>query len=347
MSKTKRWTINKRIMCGMTAALLSAAVPAGCSEKQPENTIVSEGAEEVLKAAKVEQKELTPDSTIVSVGDEKASYKELMVYRYILKDKYQDTLGEGIWNYEIEPGKTLGSMTTAQVVSMIAQMKIIGNEAKELGISLSGDEIENIRQYAASILQTIPEQDVQNYMLDLETMTNVYCENEIADRVYDSCINGVSTSITDDDSRQCTVWYIYLQTSGINQSGVQVNLTEEEVKGRYKEAKKLRKKAKDVTDFYSFAQANTESDNAELTFGRGDMSDEFTNAAFVLNEGELSPIIQTPEGFYLIYMVDANNEELATAKKEELVAAAQKANFEQMYSEWAAQYEIQISDLIL
>ena len=44
-------------------------------------------------------------------------------------------------------------------------------------------------------------------------MTKVYCENEIANRVYDSCINGVNTSINDDDSRQCRVLYIYLRTT--------------------------------------------------------------------------------------------------------------------------------------
>lgn len=61
------------------------------------------------------------------------------------------------------------------------------------------------------------EQDIAAYNLDVDTMTDVYCENEIAARVYDSCINGINTSISDDDARQCKVWYIYLQTSGVNQ----------------------------------------------------------------------------------------------------------------------------------
>lgn len=347
--KLSKHTLNRSLLkkCAVLTLAVSLCIPVSGCGKSSENAIVPEGATDAEEAAKVEQKELTPESIVVSVGDSVATYKELLVYRYILKDKYQDTLGEGIWNYEIEPGKTFGDITTAQVVGMITQMKVIGQQAKSLGISLTGDEIQNIRQYVEKLFQSMTEQDIAAYNLDVDTMTNVYCENEIAARVYDSCINGINTSISDDDARQCKVWYIYLQTSGVNQSGVEVNLNEEEINERYKEAKKLRKKAKTVEDFLSFAEANTESASAEAVVGRGDMSDEFINACFALNNGEFSPVVTAPEGFYIIYCVEANDEEKAIAKKEELVAKEQKEKFEQLYAEWAKKYEVQISDLII
>ena len=46
-----------------------------------------------------------------------------------------------------------------------------------------------------------------------------------------------------------------------------------------------------MEDFLSFAEANTESASAEAVVGRGDMSDEFINACFALNNGEFSSVV--------------------------------------------------------
>lgn len=301
----------------------------------------------VEKAAKVEEDELEPDSVVISVGDETASYKELLVYMYILKDRYQDTLGDSIWDYKLSNGKSFKSTTISQVVSLISQLKIIGRKAEGLGITLTSDEREEIRQYVSGLFSDIDTSDINKYLLDVETMTEVYCENEIANKVYDSCINGVNTSISDDESRQCKVWYIFLQTSGVNQSGVTVSLSEKEINKRLKEAVKLRKEALQTQDFLKFAQANTESESAELTFGKGEMSAEFEAAAFALSEGQISEVVTAPEGFYIIYCVDANDEELVAAKKEEKIAEAQKANFESQYKTWASEFDVEVSELIL
>ena len=129
--KLGKYTLSRSLLrkCAVLTLAVSLCIPVSGCGKSSENAIVPEGATDAEEAAKVEQKELTPESIVVSVGDSVATYKELLVYRYILKDKYQDTLGEGIWNYEIEPGKTFGDITTAQVVGMITQMKVIGQQA--------------------------------------------------------------------------------------------------------------------------------------------------------------------------------------------------------------------------
>lgn len=299
------------------------------------------------KAESVESDELTGDSVVVSVGDETATYKELLVYMYILKNRYEDKLGDEVWSYQFDSGKSFKSIAMEQVVSMITEMKVISRKADELGIEISGDEKEDIRHYVSTILGAASADDVKNYMLDEETITKVYVENEIANRVFDACINGVDTNISDEEAKQITVQYIYLQTSGTNQSGVEVTLSPEEVQRRLEEATELRKQAKKSTDFAQFAQANTESAESQITFGQGDMSAEFTAAAFALKTGELSKVITAPEGFYIIYCVNDNEQELTAQKKEQMITQAQEAKFEAQYEEWAKEFQIKISNLIL
>lgn len=77
------------------------------------------------------------------------------------------------------------------------------------------------------------------------------------------------------------------------------------------------------------------------------MGPEFENAAFAMKTGELSQIIQAPEGYYIIYCVSDYEQELTAKKKEEIIAAKQKEIFEAQYKEWSGECDIQISKLIL
>jgi len=77
------------------------------------------------------------------------------------------------------------------------------------------------------------------------------------------------------------------------------------------------------------------------------MGAEFENAALALKTGELSQVIQAPEGYYIIYCVSDYEQELTAKKKEEIIAAKQKEIFETQYKEWSGECDIQISKLIL
>jgi len=299
------------------------------------------------KAGSVETEKLTKDSVVVAVGDETASYREMMVYMYILKTKYQDVFGDEVWTYKLNNGRTMSSVAIEQVISMITEMRIISRQASERGIELTGDEIESIRRFSETIYNSATEEDRKEYYLDTETITNVFCENELASKVFDSCITGVASGISDEDAKQITIQYLYLQTNGPNQNGIEVTLSEKEAAKKYKEAKRIRKNVKEIRDFKAYAQSNTDAVNVQITFGRGDMSDEFTDAAMKLKPGEFSPVVTAPEGYYIIYCVSDNEPELTLQKKEELIKKAQKENFESQYNEWSKNYEVVVSELIL
>ena len=86
---------------------------------------------------------------------------------YILKDRYQDTLGDSIWDYKLSNGKSFKSTTISQVVSLISQLKIIGRKAEGLGITLTSDEREEIRQYVSGLFSDIDTSDINKYLLDV------------------------------------------------------------------------------------------------------------------------------------------------------------------------------------
>ena len=317
----------KKIYGIICISICAMCILCGCGRKDKINNTIESDNKNAEKAADVEEKKLSADSAVISVGDEKVRYDEFLVYMYILKNQYENSIGEGIWSYQLPSGRSFESLAKEQVVSLITELKIISRKAKEYGIELDDDEKEDIKKYAETLFSDISEEDKAAYMLTSDNIADVYMENDIADKVYTACIGGIDTNINDEDAKQITVQYI--------------------LTGDAQKAQKIRVKAEKRKDFAAFARANTEADSIDMTLGKGDMGYEFENAAFALKSGELSQVVQAPEGYYIIYCVSDYEQELTAKKKEEIIAARQQEIFEEQYAEWMGECDIQISKLIL
>lgn len=320
-------------MFGIIMCLAALTLTAGACKKSSSNAPAGStaGSKKAEKAGKVEKKNLTPDSIVIAVGNEDVEYREFMMYMYILKNRYQNSIDEGIWSYSFQDGRSFEYMAKEEAVNLITELKIISRKAGDFGIELSDDEKEDIRKYAETVFMEMPEQDVSEYNINAELITDIYIENEIANKVYDACISGVDANISDEEAKQITVQYLYKSAENTTPEGMQ----------------KLRRAAEKSEDFRSFAEDNTEADKTEITFGNNDMSVEFTSAAFALTTGQLSEVVSADGGYYLIYCVSDYNEDSTQKKKEEMIAAEQKKIFETQYADWAAGYEVEISKLIL
>jgi len=95
------------------------------------------------------------------------------------------------------------------------------------------------------------------------------------------------------------------------------------------------------------AEANSEADNIEYTFGRGggptDYSVAFEQAAFTLRTGEVSDIISTDYGWHILYCVSDFNADATTQIKEKIIEQRRNEVFSKLYTEWSAEYDIVIN----
>ncbi len=318
----------KKIMCMAMVCVLAAGTLTGC-KKGNDNIVITSENEDARDAAAVEEKELSADSVVVAVGEQTATFAEYLVYMYILKTKYQNSIGGDIWNYTLSENQSFKDVAKEQAISLISELKIISCKAENYGISLGTDEKEDIRKYVETIYQRASEEDKQEYMLTVDSLANVYMENEIAERVYNACIGAVDTNISDEDVRQVSIQYLYLAS------------------GNIEKAEKLRQTAADSGNFLMVARQNTDAESCEMTLGRDYENAAFAEAAFSLRTGEISGVVTTGSGCYVIYCVNENEESLTAQKKEEIIAQSQRNVFETQYKSWAGEFNIQISPLIL
>lgn len=286
------------------------------------------------------------DARILTVGDIKVPYNEVMVYVLLLKELYETNFTDVIWDYKLDTGATFGEMAKEEVLNQIIQLKIMTMEAQNLDIVLTDDELIEIENYANEYLAGITEEDRKKYGINYDTVFGVCKDNYLSEKVFDVVTMNVDTSISDEEAKQVTVWQIEVSTVSEDKNGNVIELSDEEKEAALSKAKKLLKKVKKEEDFYTFALSNSDDSQVEYTVGKGDKSDEYINAAFALEEGKISKVIEDESGFYILYCVDSFNEDATAQKKEEIISERQDKAFQKMYKEWLQNYKVKIKQEI-
>lgn len=135
----------KRLYGLLCICMCFICIMCGCGKKEKINNKIESDNKNAEKAAEVEERKLSADSAVISVGDEKIRYDEFLVYMYTLKNQYENSIGEGIWSYKLAEGRTFESLAREQSISLITELKIISRKAKEYGIELADDEKNPLR----------------------------------------------------------------------------------------------------------------------------------------------------------------------------------------------------------
>ena len=286
---------------------------------------------------------------MVTVGDTRVYYNEAMVYLKMAQEKYEADYGTGIWKADIlGNGATFGSMIKQEVVNQITELKIIRAEAGKQGITLSEEEISEAATYAKEDYEKLSSEEIAKYFITQELLQQVYADNLLANKMFETKTINIDTVVPDEDAKQITVQDIFIQSIDFDVQGNKLELTDEEKAAAYESIQNLKEKAQDTEDFNALAEANTEADTIEYTFGKGqgpkEYGETFEQAALALKTGQVSDIITTDTGWHLIYCVSDFNEDSTIQVKEDIIESRRDKMFSELYSEWSKDYDVVVNN---
>ncbi len=283
------------------------------------------------------------------IGETHVYYNEAMVYLKSIQENYEAEYGTDIWAADIlGNGKTFEIMVKDEVINQITELKIITAEAEKQGIALTEEELAEAKNYAKEHYDGLTDKDKQRYLITEELLQQVYADNLLANKMFEKLTINVDTNVSDEDAKQITIQDILVYSVDVDEEGNKVAMPIEDKEEAHDKVMSLLEQAKETEDFYALAEANSEAEVIEYTFGKGeapkDYSAAFEQAAFSLKTGQVSSIISTDYGWHIIYCVSDFNQDATIQVKEGIIDQRRNEMFSQLYKDWSSEYETVINN---
>ena len=271
---------------------------------------------------------------VFRIGSASCSASEVMVYLTNTQNQYESVYGMEVWNVALD-GLTLEENVKESVLAKIAQIKTMYLLAQSKDVTLDKQEQEQVRLASEEYFRSLNDREKELMGVDLKTIQQLYTEYAMADKVYRYIIQDVNPEISDDEARIITVQHILIRTYTTSDGGEKVPFTDNLKQAVYEKAMEIRELAVNgENDFVDLASRYSEDSTITYSFGKGEMDPEFEKAAFELETGEISQVVESESGYHIIKCISTFDREQTDISKQEIVEERRREVFGQEYDEF-------------
>lgn len=252
---------------------------------------------------------------MIKVDQTETTKLEVMVHLTEMITEYEMLFGADIWN-ETMDGMAFEKYVINQVRSKLTRIKCMNQVATSKGIVLSNLEEQNIGKAAAEYIDGVDEKVLKKYGITEDSIKEMYRSMLLADKLYDYLTYEVDIEISEDEARVMQIQYI---------------------KADSLEGATVIKSRLDAGE--SFAALIKENNAYEYNYElrRGEMEEAFEEAAFNLITGQISDVITTESGFYIIMCVNEYDKEKTASNKEKMINDRKLAKFNTVFEAYEAE----------
>lgn len=318
-----KYKIRMKAVALITVILLSVTLCCGCGKND------EDGTTKIVLMTGFEKDE------IFRIEDISCSKSEIMVYLTNTQNQYESVYGNEIWDTNFE-GVSLEDNIKDTVLAKIAQIKTMNLLAEEYNIQLTPQEEKYAGEAANAYFTSLTAEEAELMGITEDNIYHMYVEYARAEKVYEYLIRDINPEISDDEARTITVEHILIKTYAKDGTGKRIAYTEEAKADAYNRAVSVLDMAKD-TGNYSFEeliQEYNEDNVATYSFGKGEMDAAFEAAAFNLDTGEISDIVESEYGYHIIKCINSFNRDETDANKLKIVESRKKEVFGEKYDDF-------------
>ncbi|MGI6001057.1 hypothetical protein B5E77_08025 [Lachnoclostridium sp. An131] len=252
---------------------------------------------------------------LFKIGKSVCTLPEAMIYVMDYQRQYEGVYGVEMWEHDFG-GITFENYVKDTIVDQLASMKAITLLAGDYEVSLSSDEEEKVSQAAEDYYGALTEEQIEYMDLELKDVESLYRDHALSGKVYEEITKDVNTEVSDDEARIITVQQIRLDSAETAQS----------VKEQLDEGR----------DFAAVASSYSLDSQVTYTFGRGEHDAAYEEAAFALENDQVSDVIETEDGYYILKCVNNFDQEATEDNKVTMVEKRRDELFESVYEKLVA-----------
>lgn len=261
---------------------------------------------------------------------------EIMVYLINTQNQYEQVYGEKIW--EVGVGDvTLEENVKDIVLAKIARIKTLNLMALEYDVTLNDAQMNKVRVAASEYYDSLSEKEKKALDVDKETITGLYKECAVADEVCRAISASINPEVSDDEARIVTVEHIFMKTYMLDGTGEKVPYTDTMKQKVYVEMKEVLTMAESSEyTFKSLMDKYNEDETDTVSFGKGQVDKAFEDAAFDMETGQISEIIEGEDGYYIIKCINTFDKEETDANKLKIVKQRREEAFYEQYNRFVS-----------
>ncbi len=270
---------------------------------------------------------------------------ELMVYLTNTQNQYENVFGQEIWEQNFD-GVTLEENIKETVLARIARIKAMTLLANQQEITLDEEEIQLANEAAKEYFNSLNDREIELLDVSLDEISTMYQEYALANKVYNYIIRDINPEISDDEARTITVEHILICSYTVDVQGNRVPMSEQEREAAYERAVEVYERLAAGEDFVSLMELYNEDSVNTYSIRHGEMEQAFENAAFSLDSGAISEIVETSYGYEIIRCVSTFDREQTDLNKLVIVQERREEVFEAQYEAFVATLTKQLNESV-
>ena len=273
------------------------------------------------------------ENEVFKIGSSSCDRSEIMVYLTNMQNQYEAVYGDQIWSRSIN-GETLEDKVKNVVLARLAQIKTMNLLAESRQVTLSEEENAAVLSAAETYFSSLNDTEVEKLGLTEKKTQDMYREYALANKIYDLIIQDTNPEISDDEARTVTLEQIMIKTYSQDGDGNRTPYTDASKEMAKQRAEKILRKLQSGEDFDTLAQTYNEESSITVSFGKGEKDKALEDAAFDLGNGEVSSLIETDDGYYILKCISTLDREQTDANKQKIMEKRKEEAFSQIYDEF-------------
>lgn len=273
----------------------------------------------------------------VSVNGTSVPLGELNFYlRYqqiYMQNAYGGLFGENFMNTDISgSGSVYGVTMRDSSLETLEEYYLVEANAEELGISLTDEDESKIADTVQAFLAANDSKTLDAMTADEATVTHVLKLITLQQRVHEYFGTTIDTEVDPEEANQKKISYVLNSTEDTtDDAGNTVVLSEAEKEQKKADMEALLAEAKESGDL-SAAAENYSLSVVPATYGKDDetLNADVYAAAEQLSDGEYSDVIESDNGYYVVYMESTSDADATQTKIDSILS--DRTN--EAYSAW-------------
>lgn len=243
------------------------------------------------------------------------------------RNRYEKMYTDAIWQVALEDGRTFEDYLLEQIRVFLRDLKTMNMLADSRDISLSNGEKDRIRRIAEAYYSGLSEEDIRYMGITSDDVTFMYQQYYRANKVVGELTKDVNLEVSDSDAKVISVRQLVLDDR--------------------EQAELIRSKAvEEGKELGAAAREVTEAEVVERHMGRGQETEALEEAAFALEAGQISQVVES-EGAYYLFQCVSDYEMEATKKRKAQIQEERRAwVFQQIYDQFQEEHQVTFSEEI-